>query len=127
MLVYLNYDEYEFFEKFIKSFEFKQFTYEEYCNTYNNFISKNKSSNIPQLMKDKTLLLQTMYDASLICMVEYNEDMTSNMKWSYKEKGYTNIRPSVKSSGNFQFHSAYAKAFNIKDNPDKRKPVLTKY
>lgn len=127
MLVYLNYDEYEFFEKFIKSFEFKQFTYEEYCNTYNNFISENKIFNIPQLIKDKTLLLQTMYDASLICMVEYNENKTSNMKWSYKEKGYTNIRPSVKSSGNFQFHTAYAKAFHLKDNPDKREPVLTKY
>ena len=119
MLAYLNYDEYEIFEQFIKSFDYKQFSYETYINKYNDFIAKNRSDVIPKLMENKNMLLQTMYDVSLICMVVYKKDGTSDMKWAYKEKGYTSIRPPVSFEGNFQFHSAYARAFKIKEDPSK--------
>ena len=113
MLIYMDNDEYNMFQKFVKSFRTKRFTYNKFEEIYNNFIKKQKKYNlsIPRNMRTPEDTLQLLYDTNII---GYREQEQGRVFWSFKERSYSNVRPEVNlyASG-YAFHNAYATAFKI--------------
>ena len=113
MLIYMDDDEYNIFQKFIKSFRTKRFTYKQFENNYKKFVNRQKEYNeqMPRKMRTPEDTLQLLYDTNII---GYREHEQGRVFWSFKERSYSNVRPEVNLfASTFAFHNAYATAFKI--------------
>ena len=113
MLIYMDDDEYNIFQKFIKSFRTKRFTYKQFEKNYKEFVKRQKEFDvqIPRKMRTPEETLQLLYDTNII---GYREHEQGRVFWSFKERSYSNVRPEVNFfASTFAFHNAYATAFKI--------------
>ncbi|MCY7062734.1 hypothetical protein MK385_08060 [Streptococcus oralis] len=113
MLIYMDDDEYNIFQKFIKSFRTKRFTYKQFEKNYKDFVKRQKEygEQIPRKMRTPEDTLQLLYDTNII---GYREHEQGRVFWSFKERSYSNVRPEVNLfASTFAFHYAYATAFKI--------------
>lgn len=118
MLIYMSEEDYANFYTFFGFFDNVKFSYNDFVEIHEKFISSLKKLRrpIPYKMETPAEALQLLYDTNIICYEEtsYTYGKPKNkMYWSYKERNYANIQPEVKSKCMYRFHSGYAKAFNI--------------
>lgn len=113
MLIYMKDEEFNVFQKFIKSFKTQRFTYSTFEKKYDSFVDKQKryGETIPVKMKTPEDALQLLYDTNII---GYEESSIGKEFWSFKERNYSNVKPEVNvHASQFKFHKAYARAFKI--------------
>lgn len=113
MLIYMKDEEFNVFQKFIKSFKTQRFTYSTFEKKYDLFVDKQKryGETIPVKMKTPEDALQLLYDTNII---GYEESSNGKEFWSYKERNYSNVKPEVNiHASQFKFHKAYARAFKV--------------
>lgn len=106
------------YELFLKFFEFlngkSRFTYDEYMFCYEQFaihIEKNEIQ-VPIFFESSDKFLQFLYDLNIICYVEETEGNEPHIRWSYRERTYSNINPKVKEGVKYSIHYGLLKAFN---------------
>ncbi|MDU7194697.1 MAG: hypothetical protein E6279_02610 [Streptococcus sp.] len=113
MLIYMKDEEFNIFQKFIKSFKTQRFTYSTFEKNYDLFVEKQKryGEEIPMKMKTPEDTLQLLYDTNII---GYEESSVGKVFWSYKERNYSNVKPEINiHASQFKFHKAYARAFKV--------------
>jgi len=106
------------YELFLKFFEFMsgrpQFDYNEFMDCYEKFASYIERSgiDIPYFFESNDKFLQFLYDLNIICYIEETEDSEPFIRWSYRERTYSNINPKVKEGVKYMIHYGLLKAFN---------------
>lgn len=112
---YHNKDDYN---SLLRLFQFMNgntsFDYHTFCNDiYANFKAYHQAHKlgIPSFAQSPEQLLQFLFQLNIIC---YQEKSLSGIfyKWSYKEKGYSDINPQVKFFTKYLIHDGLKKALN---------------
>lgn len=111
---YYSADEFEHFKKFFELFEDTQFTYEQYCVAYQNYVDYicNNAKDVPEFVEDPNRFLQLLYDSNVITAIEEKQELFFH--FSYREKSPTNIAPKVPIGKNvyYRFHYGLFKKTN---------------
>ncbi len=114
LLIYMSDDNFADFRGFFVNFAgHRDFDYDFFKRTHLAYIKylHELGRPVPPGMSTAQEALQLLYDANIIGYKEMRNSF--RMYWSYKERSYANMRPPVKLGGNYVFHLAYAKAFDI--------------
>jgi len=109
-------EEYELFLKFFEFLEGKpRFSYDEYIRAYDNFIKFLEGNNIrkPNFFESADAFLQYLYELNVICYVEVTEKDDVFLRWCFRERGYANISPKIKTHLSYEIHYGIGKAFNL--------------
>jgi hypothetical protein len=112
---YYKKDSYEIFLKFFEFLEGRfQFTYFQYEEVFEKFISFSKSNNIslPSFFETRDKFLQFLYELNVICYLDRVEGELW-MRWCYRERSYSNISPKVRTNSEYRIHYGLMKALNI--------------
>ncbi len=121
---YYNSKDYDLFLRFFTFLNGKfQFTYEEYQNTYEKFLTFINKNNFPKPVFCETAdtFLQFLYESNVICYIEFTEDEPF-FRWCYRERDYSNVSPKVKIGESYRIHYGLSKALNV-GKEIKSKPV----
>lgn len=109
----------EDYSLFLKFFEYlhgkAKFTYEEFLVAYDEFadyIENNEKISVPPFFANNRDFLQFLYDMDVICYSEEVVGGESYMHWSYRERNYSNVYPSVKEGKVYSIHYGLRKMFN---------------
>lgn len=116
------YDDYEWgiLFDFFKYFDGRiKFDYDFFYNCYERFIEDYPNDN-PDVFESPFVLLQSLYSSNIICYIETTEG-EDFYRWSYKEKSYTNLIPTVEYDSKFQFHIGLIKALGLGKPINKRR------
>ncbi len=114
LLIYMSDENFSDFRAFFAYFVgHREFDYNFFMKRHLTYIKylHELGRKIPSGMNTAQEALQLLYDANIIGYKEKRDDW--RMYWSYKERSYANMNPPVKLGGNYLFHLAYAKAFDI--------------
>ncbi|MBQ9283073.1 MAG: hypothetical protein IJ207_12920 [Treponema sp.] len=114
LLIYMSDSNFSDFRSFFAYFAgHRDFDYDFFVEKHLLYIKYLNELNreIPTGMETAREALQLLYDTNIIGYKEKRDDW--RMYWSYKERSYANMNPPVKLGGNYVFHLAYAKAFDI--------------
>lgn len=128
---YHSSDEYELFIRFFSYLRGKaSFTYDEYYQAYEDFANyiEENDLNPPIMFESSDKFLQFLYDLNVICYITDNEDDTTHLHWSFRDKNYSNINPKVQEGVKYKIHYGLQKALNTgkryKQRVIKRKKTL---
>ena len=106
------------YELFLKFFEFmngkQQFNHEEFMASYDQFASYIEKNNIsiPHFFESSDRFLQFLFDLNVICYIEETVDAEPFIRWSFRERTYSNINPKIKEGVKYGIHYGLLKAFN---------------
>lgn len=111
---YYTDDEYNILIIFFDYLYNPEFTWDEYCHKFDEYIKRLKNLNydIPEFAISKEKFLQFLYDTNIICYMEYSDDMTM-FRWCYRERNFSRIAPKVKFNVRYKVHNGLYKALNI--------------
>lgn len=109
----------EHYETFLKFFEFlagkDKFIYQEYLDAFAQLQAhiKSTSTTTPKFMATANDFLQFLFDLNVICYVERTDDNKPFIHWCFRERGYANISPKVKTGVEYQIFYGLSKALNV--------------
>ena len=105
---YYSIDDFNHFIKFFDYFKGSDFTYDEYCQTYDKFTDYilGNADEIPEFVDDAGRFLQLLYDSNVIAAIENFREPNEYYHFSYREKSISNIEPKVPIEQNvtYKFH-----------------------
>ena len=113
---YYGLDHYEIFLKFFEFLSGKnRFTYAQFIEAFEALQAhiKTTSSGIPKFMSTANDFLQFLYVLNVICYIERTDDNRPFIHWCFRERGYANISPKVKTGVEYQVFYGLAKALNV--------------
>lgn len=87
------------FFSFLQKFEF---SYTEFCESYNMFLLDKKNIKLPLFFETADTFLQLLYDLNVICYLDSNQ----KHHYSYREKDYSDMQPTVQREKTYQLHPA---------------------
>jgi hypothetical protein len=112
-------EDYELFLKFFGYLKGKpSFSYDEYIEAYNafdEFIKRNRIKK-PVFFDTADTFLQFLYELNVLCYKERLDDANnySNfIRWSFRERSFTNLSPKVKTHVRYSVHFGLGKALNL--------------
>ncbi|THD31770.1 MAG: funZ protein [Flavobacterium johnsoniae] len=114
------------YELFLKFFEFldgrAEFNYDEYMAYYEQFANYVEKNNIivPVFFESSDSFLQFLYDLNVISYVEDTENSEPHIRWSFRERTYSNVNPKVKEGVRYFIHYGLQKAFKTGSKYQKR-------
>lgn len=107
----------EEFEDFLKFFEFlsgaQKFHFSKFCEAHASFLEfmSNQDKPVPAFMRSPEEFLQFLYDLGIVGFFEQAEDETF-IRWSFRERGPTNLSPKVRTETEYEIHYALANVLN---------------
>ena len=119
---YYENNDFELFRQFFESYLIKiisheRFSYWDYEQCYEEFISQFKpDKEIPYIFKDKDSFLQLLYEQNIIAWIDQING-SEYQKWYFKERTYTNIRPRIRTRcEKYKVHTGIARALGLQKN-----------
>lgn len=111
---YYTDDEYNILILFFDYLYNPDFTWEEYCSKFEEYILHIKMSygNVPDFASSKEVFIQFLYDTNIICYIEEMENGPM-FRWCYRERNFSRIAPKVKYDLKYRVHYGLYKALNI--------------
>ncbi len=107
------------YELFLKFFEFLRgkasFSYDDYIQAYENYADYIENNHIdpPRFFESSDRFLQFLYDLNIISYKKITEDGERYVRWSYRERTYSNVNPKVQEGGViYTIHYGLQKAFD---------------
>lgn len=114
---YYSDNDYELFRKFFDFIEGKnEFNYEFYNIAYAKFQEYVDKNNIvkPKFFETADTFLQFIFELNIISYIE-GEGKNKYIRWSFRERNYSNISPKVKSNCIYQIHYGLTKNLNLEN------------
>lgn len=111
---YYTDDEYNILVLFFDYLHNPDFTWEEYCAKFEEYILHVEKYYrvIPAFAATKEIFIQFLYDTNIICYIEEMEYETM-FRWCYRERDFSRIAPKVKYDLKYRVHYSLHKALNI--------------
>jgi hypothetical protein len=116
LLFYYGKEDYQLFIHFFSYLDGRrQFTYGEYCDAFEEFISKSlaKTSHRPKFFESEDTLLQFLYELNIICYEEVTDEGTTLLRWCFRERSPMNLYPRVVTGERYSIHLGLTKALNV--------------
>ena len=114
--IYISDDDFSAFRNFFPCLKGKyKFTWAEYQQAYNVFSNNVLStlSSIPDAFSSENKFLQFLYNANVICYYEPAEYGDPFIRWCYRERKMTNLRPMIPINLEYKVHNGLHKALNL--------------
>ncbi|NDI98529.1 funZ protein [Flavobacterium sp. LaA7.5] len=112
---YYSDSDYELFRKFFEFLNNKnEFKYDFYIKAFSKFEEYRTKNNIkkPKFFETADTFLQFIFELNIICYIE-TDNNKKFIRWSFRERNYSNISPKVKSNCTYQIHYGLAKNLNL--------------
>lgn len=119
LLFYYSQDEFDLFLQFFLHLEGKKrFSYGEFTNAVNSFVSECVSSGkqIPKFFDSADVFLQFLYEQNVICYIEDDSDGASSerfIRWCFRERTPSNLAPKVRPHVVYEVFYGLTKALNV--------------
>lgn len=114
--IYISDDDFSTFRNFFQYLKGKyKFTWAEYQDAYKLFYNNVLStlSHIPDPFSSENKFLQFLYNTNVIGYWESAEYGNPFMRWCYRERKMTNLRPIIPINQEYQVHRGLQKALNL--------------
>jgi hypothetical protein len=117
---YYTDDEYNMLILFFDYFHRPDFTWEEYCVKFEEYVShvEKHYGIIPVFASTKEIFIQFLYDTNIICYIE-DMEYEPMFRWCYRERDFSRIAPKVKYNLRYRVHYSLYKALNIGHQSEK--------
>lgn len=119
LLFYYSQNEFELFLQFFSHLHGKRrFSYKEYIESFNSFISECTGSGkaLPQFFESADVFLQFLYEQNVLCYVESDLDNQSSEKfirWCFRERTLSNLSPKIRTHVDYEIFYGLTKALNV--------------
>lgn len=114
---YYSHEDYSHFLRFFDFFDKPDFTFDEYKESYDNFIDYilDNANDIPVFVDDPKRLLQLLYESNIIAAKKRDNNNKYYLNFSYREKDSSNVNPQVPIGENisYRFHYGLYKKNNM--------------
>ena len=114
--IYISDEDFSAFRNFFPCLKGKyKFTWAEYQQSYSDFSNSVLPTlpNIPDVFSTESKFLQFLYNANVICYYEPVEYGDPFMRWCYRERKMTNLRPMIPINLEYKVHNGLHKALNL--------------
>ena len=114
--IYLSDEEFFAFRNFFPYLKGKfKFTWAEYQEAYNGFSDGVLPTlvNVPEPFSSDNKFLQFLYNANVLCYFEPMEFGEPFIRWCYRERKMTNLRPMAPINLEYKIHNGLRKALNL--------------
>lgn len=118
LLFYYSQDEFNLFLQFFPHLNgLMKFTYDQYVNAFNQFISECTDARkaLPQFFESANAFLQFLYDQNVVCYKEHGVKNEKDIfiRWCFRERTLANPAPKVRIGAEYEIFYGLSKALNV--------------